>query len=282
MLGIATRPQTCAKVIAVLSFGIMTATAQTASAQQYVSFANDIPTPETLAESERRAPAVITNTQRRGLFGRRRTAPTAEAPVTYRIPKGTRTLPALEPGATDEMIEQLQRDLNEPYLNPVPQYEPSRRGPIKSILLFWKPEPLVEIRPPGPPPNVILDDDPRQADRDWNSIIASLPPEPSTPTIEIFLSSQVGRYKGMIFPALGGNRYPTPKGLYTVNFKSENHYSRKYDAPMPYSLFFTDQCAIHEGSLYLYSHGCIHVNRPTAQLLFKEAVAGKTRVRVYP
>jgi lipoprotein-anchoring transpeptidase ErfK/SrfK len=86
----------------------------------------------------------------------------------------------------------------------------------------------------------------------------------------------------MIFPALGGNRYPTPKGLYTVNFKSENHYSRKYDAPMPYSLFFTDQCAIHEGSLYLYSHGCIHVNRPTAQLLFKEAVAGKTRVRVYP
>jgi hypothetical protein len=51
---------------------------------------------------------------------------------------------------------------------------------------------------------------------------------------------------------------------------------------MPYSLFFTDQCAIHEGSLYLYSHGCIHVNRPTAQLLFKEAVAGKTRVRVYP
>jgi lipoprotein-anchoring transpeptidase ErfK/SrfK len=138
----------------------------------------------------------------------------------------------------------------------------------------------VEIKAAGAPPNVIVGDDPRQRDRDWATIINSLPPEPSTPTIEIFLSRQAGRYNGMIFPALGGKRYATPKGNFRVNFKSKDHYSRKYDSPMPYSLFFTAQCAIHEGSLYLYSHGCIHVNQPTAQMLFDAAVAGRTPVVV--
>lgn len=206
-----------------------------------------------------------------------------EENAQFRIPLGTKTLPAVEPRASHEEIMRLQEWLNEPYQNPLPLVENRRRGPLARTLLFWKPQPPSPSLTRRPPPaNVIVDNDPRQADRDWDSLIASLPPEPKSPTIEIFLSRQVGRFNGYIFPALGGNRFQTPKGNFRVNFKSKDHYSQKYDAPMPYSLFFTAQCAIHQGSLYMYSHGCIHVNETSARLMFNNSTAGTTRVIVYP
>lgn len=103
----------------------------------------------------------------------------------------------------------------------------------------------------------------------------------STP-IQIWLSSRYGRFGGYEFYALGGRRsHPTPTGRFTVRAKHEDFYSRKYKAPMPLSLFFTDQCAIHVGSLNVSSHGCIHVDWQAAQTLFQYAKPGKTPVYVY-
>lgn len=101
--------------------------------------------------------------------------------------------------------------------------------------------------------------------------------------IEIFLSDRMGRFGPYVFPALGGRpTQQTPKGTFTVKFKSKDHYSYKYKAPMPLSLFFTDQCAIHIGSLEHESRGCVHVDPPTAEMLWHYAKAGRTKVKVYP
>lgn len=103
----------------------------------------------------------------------------------------------------------------------------------------------------------------------------------STP-IEIYLSSRYGRFGSHEFYALGGrDTHPTPRGTFTVKSTHESFYSRKYKSSMPLSIFFTDQCAIHVGSLRVSSHGCIHVDRETAELLFQYARPGVTRVRVY-
>ncbi|MGI8907384.1 MAG: L,D-transpeptidase [Candidatus Sumerlaeaceae bacterium] len=104
----------------------------------------------------------------------------------------------------------------------------------------------------------------------------------SQPPIEIWLSQRMGRWGDYYFPALGGkSTHPTPRGKFRVISKYEDFYSRKYKSPMPLSLFFTDQCAIHVGSLRVSSHGCIHVDWQTGDYLFRYASSGKTEVRVY-
>ena len=103
------------------------------------------------------------------------------------------------------------------------------------------------------------------------------------PPIEIWLSQRMGRWGDYYFYALGGkSTHPTPKGTFTVKSKYVDFYSRKYKSPMPLSVFFTDQCAIHVGSLRVSSHGCIHVDGEAAQFIFGYAVPGRTKVRVYP
>lgn len=103
----------------------------------------------------------------------------------------------------------------------------------------------------------------------------------STP-IRIWLSSGIGDFGGYRFYALGGREsHPTPTGSFTVKSKDEDFYSYKYKSPMPLSVFFTSQCAIHVGSLSVPSHGCIHVDRSTAEMLFSYAKPGKTKVVVY-
>jgi hypothetical protein len=102
------------------------------------------------------------------------------------------------------------------------------------------------------------------------------------PPIEIFLSQQMGRWGDYYFYALGGRQtHPTPKGSFTVRSKHRDFYSRKYKSPMPRSVFFTDQCAIHVGSLRVTSHGCIHVDWEAGQFIYDYAVPGKTKVIVY-
>lgn len=105
----------------------------------------------------------------------------------------------------------------------------------------------------------------------------------ASPNIEIWLSRGYGRFGRVGFSALGGRRsHPTPTGVFTVKGKDADFYSRKYKARMPLSVFFTDNCAIHVGSLRTESHGCIHVSSDAAAYLYNYATPGDTKVIVHP
>lgn len=107
-------------------------------------------------------------------------------------------------------------------------------------------------------------------------------PDASKP-IEIWLGDQVGRWGDYWFPALGGkSTHRTPKGKFTVKARHKEFYSRKYESKMPRSVFFTEQCAIHVGSLKTKSHGCIHVDWEAGQLIYDLSKTGKTKVIVHP
>lgn len=60
--------------------------------------------------------------------------------------------------------------------------------------------------------------------------------------------------------------YRTPPGSYRVYWKHLNHRSSIFNnAPMPYSIFFNGGIAFHEGSVRVWSHGCIHLERAAAK-----------------
>ena len=72
--------------------------------------------------------------------------------------------------------------------------------------------------------------------------------------------------KVMEFPVLtGDDETTTDPGIYLVRVKDKDYYSRKYQTPMPYSIFFdyTGRKAIHGGEvpppkqrIGLATHGC--------------------------
>jgi L,D-transpeptidase catalytic domain len=71
--------------------------------------------------------------------------------------------------------------------------------------------------------------------------------------------------------------YETPTGTFHVTYKDIDHWSKAYDAPMPYSVFFTTSgIAFHEGSLSEQSHGCIHLSRSAAQVYYEALQPGDT------
>jgi lipoprotein-anchoring transpeptidase ErfK/SrfK len=90
------------------------------------------------------------------------------------------------------------------------------------------------------------------------------------------------------FPVItGDDETTTDPGIYLIKKKVEDYYSRKYDTPMPYSLFFDLQQrkAIHEGEVpppgvkkEFSTHGCIHVESPHIEWLYDWADEGKTVV----
>ena len=90
------------------------------------------------------------------------------------------------------------------------------------------------------------------------------------------------------FPVVTGDDVtPTNPGIYRVKLKDESYYSRKYDTPMPYSMFFDlkQMKAIHEGEVPppeirkdLATHGCIHVEPPHIERLYEWADEGTTAV----
>ena len=90
------------------------------------------------------------------------------------------------------------------------------------------------------------------------------------------------------FPIISGDdQFTTDPGVYVVKLKDENYYSRKYDTPMPFSLFFDlkERKAIHEGAVpppaqrkELATHGCIHVTEPYIEWLYDWADVGDTAV----
>jgi lipoprotein-anchoring transpeptidase ErfK/SrfK len=75
----------------------------------------------------------------------------------------------------------------------------------------------------------------------------------------------------------GSDGKATPTGSFTILEKDPNHYSRSYDAPMPYMLRLTkDGVAIHGSNVRegWATHGCIGVPLNFARLLFGVAKKG--------
>ena len=94
--------------------------------------------------------------------------------------------------------------------------------------------------------------------------------------------------KVLTFPVLtGDDECTTNPGVDLIRWKVEDYYSRKYDTPMPYSMFFDmrQRKAIHEGGVpplpekrEVATHGCIHVEPPHIEWLFQWAEEGTTAV----
>jgi lipoprotein-anchoring transpeptidase ErfK/SrfK len=90
------------------------------------------------------------------------------------------------------------------------------------------------------------------------------------------------------FPVVSGDDVTTTNpGIYVIRLKDEDYYSRTYDTPMPFSMFFDlkEKKAIHEGEVpppekrkELATHGCIHVEPPYIERLYDWADEGETAV----
>jgi hypothetical protein len=80
----------------------------------------------------------------------------------------------------------------------------------------------------------------------------------------------------------GRRGYRTPTGVFRIQAKYREHRSKKYkNAPMPFTQRFTRSgVALHAGSVpgYPSSHGCVHLPRTFAKLLFEETPLGTTVV----
>ncbi len=78
----------------------------------------------------------------------------------------------------------------------------------------------------------------------------------------------------ILFGAKGND---TPIGTFPVKAKSRDHHSRTYDAPMPFSLWLTDDGVAVHGSEVRWgagTHGCVGVPLEFASKLFKQAKVG--------
>ncbi len=90
------------------------------------------------------------------------------------------------------------------------------------------------------------------------------------------------------FPVLtGDDETTTEPGIYLVRVKEEDYYSRKYQTPMPYSIFFNyeGKSAIHQGEvppprekIKLATHGCVHVEHPIIEWLYEWTEVRRTVV----
>ena len=75
----------------------------------------------------------------------------------------------------------------------------------------------------------------------------------------------------------GAQDMSSPEGVFKILRKSIDYHSRAYDAPMPYSLFITDDgVALHGSpmSKRRASHGCIGLPVEFAEKLFGAAKTG--------
>jgi lipoprotein-anchoring transpeptidase ErfK/SrfK len=74
----------------------------------------------------------------------------------------------------------------------------------------------------------------------------------------------------------------TRVGTFHVQYKDKDHKSKEFNmAPMPYSVFFDNGIAFHQGSLSVKSHGCIHLSMAAAQKYFASLSVGDV-VQVVP
>lgn len=71
--------------------------------------------------------------------------------------------------------------------------------------------------------------------------------------------------------------FDTPQGSFTILGKEDNHWSKKYKADMPYTMWVTnDGVALHSGVTpgRKTSHGCVHLPNAFAALLYKVTQRG--------
>jgi lipoprotein-anchoring transpeptidase ErfK/SrfK len=83
---------------------------------------------------------------------------------------------------------------------------------------------------------------------------------------------------GPVTVKTGRKGYPTPVGVFHVQYHEKLHISKAFnDAPMPYSTFFTTTgVAFHEGPLTVSSHGCVHMSHANAVLWYNTLQNGQT------
>jgi lipoprotein-anchoring transpeptidase ErfK/SrfK len=93
---------------------------------------------------------------------------------------------------------------------------------------------------------------------------------------QAWLISNRGRViDGPVPVATGKKSAPTTIGTFAVQWKDIDHHSHEFHgAPMPYSVFFHDGEAFHEGSLHQKSAGCVHLSRTAAQEFYQHLQPG--------
>jgi lipoprotein-anchoring transpeptidase ErfK/SrfK len=72
----------------------------------------------------------------------------------------------------------------------------------------------------------------------------------------------------------GKTGYGTPTGSWQPTWLSHDHWSKKYDAPMPFAVFFTGGYAIHATDAVARlgqpaSHGCVRLAPENAAMFFE-------------
>jgi hypothetical protein len=102
---------------------------------------------------------------------------------------------------------------------------------------------------------------------------------------------QVNLYRGGVLWnswLVRGGAYDTPTrtGKFEVYYRDIDHYSSQFDAPMPYSQFFSGGQALHGSRLMMdpfvgHSHGCVNFWVEDARQLWDLTAEGPLRVRVY-
>ena len=71
--------------------------------------------------------------------------------------------------------------------------------------------------------------------------------------------------------------YRTNAGMFSVYWKDRDHKSSIFnDAPMPNSVFFDGGIAFHAGSVYVWSHGCIHLEWAASEYFYNNLDYGDT------
>jgi len=102
--------------------------------------------------------------------------------------------------------------------------------------------------------------------------------------LEIWRSSQLlavvqnNQIRRMVSISSGRPGYSTPLGRFRIYSKVLNEWSHKYNAPMPYSSYFTGGIALHQSADvpgYPASHGCVRVPASWARDVWRAAPIGR-------
>ena len=93
---------------------------------------------------------------------------------------------------------------------------------------------------------------------------------------EAWLISPAGKIeRGPVDISPGAEDKKTPRGNFKVLWKHKDHYSKEYDAPMPWSMFFArGGIAFHQGNLDSPSGGCVRLAEEDAEAFFNYLKVG--------
>jgi hypothetical protein len=121
----------------------------------------------------------------------------------------------------------------------------------------------------------------KAGDYAWNDIAYV----PGKITIKINLVTQMAYVSrgemliGITNVSSGREGFESPVGRFSILGKEDNHWSKRYKADMPYTMWVTtDGVALHSGSTpgRTTSHGCIHLPDAFAAFLYAAVENGAT------